>query len=324
MIGASAFWLLYTLQIIRGDLTVIDCLLIVVLLETAIQSGLIPVNTSYRELFEKTTVPVIIVDDNLQARYTSGGALPVSYEAMCSAQSGSVVIGNTMLSLAEIRAGKVLWQDDVTRLNEQRKELDEMREELSEEAELIRAETEIKEKQAQADEKNRLYDKIAREVREKLDILDGLISKVEAGEMVKENLARVAVIGSYVKRRGNMLLVANKSEKLQFRELENALRESLENLKLLKVDATIIAVGSGWIALHETLKAYDLYESVIEGILDGISAIFVRVTENKLSIQIGMHEGVSTERIEGLSNGEDVVVEVEENDVYIDLKLGEL
>ena len=48
MIGAIAFWLLYTLKIINGDLTVIDCILIGSLLETAIQSGLIHTNSSVR------------------------------------------------------------------------------------------------------------------------------------------------------------------------------------------------------------------------------------------------------------------------------------
>jgi hypothetical protein len=74
MLGAIVFWLLYTFKVINVDLTVIDCLLIGSLLESALQTGLIQTNTNYRELFEKTTVPVIIVDGHYQARYTSGGA----------------------------------------------------------------------------------------------------------------------------------------------------------------------------------------------------------------------------------------------------------
>ncbi|MBO5908564.1 MAG: hypothetical protein J6Q67_02115, partial [Clostridia bacterium] len=169
MIGAIAFWLLYTFKVINGDLTVIDCLIITALLESAIQTGLIPTNSNYRELFEKTTVPVIVVDKDYQARYVSGSALPVSEENMRNTVNGSITLDNTLLSSAPIMAGRVVWQDDITALNLQRQELSDICESLSEESELIKVETEIKEKQAQADEKNRLYDKIAYDVSSQLE-----------------------------------------------------------------------------------------------------------------------------------------------------------
>ena len=107
MIGAIAFWLLYTFKIIRGDLTVIDCILIGALLETAIQSGLIHTNSGYRELFQSTTVSVVIVDEDFQARYTSGGAIPVDEASMRATKDGTVAFEDTLLSSAPIRAGRM-------------------------------------------------------------------------------------------------------------------------------------------------------------------------------------------------------------------------
>ena len=232
MIGAIIFWLLYTFRIINGDLTVIDCLIIGVLLETAIQSGLVPTNTSYRELFKRTTLPVIIVDEDYHICYSSGGSIPVDENSMRESAIHTVSLNDTILSSTPIRAGRVLWQDDVSELNKQREDLNNVREMLSEESVLISAETEIKEKQAQADEKNRLYDKIALEVKPELTILSNLLNKVEKGEDVKENLSRVAIIGSYIKRRGNLILLGNKSGNISIYEIESSMRESLENLKL--------------------------------------------------------------------------------------------
>ena len=326
MIGAIAFWLAYTFKLVNGDLTVIDCLLIGTLLETAIQSGLIPTNSNYRALFETTSVPVIIVDENYQARYTSGGAIPVDEKAMRESVNGTVTLGNTLLSSTKIRAGRVLWQDDVTELNKQREELDEVREMLSEEFVLITAETEIKEKQAQADEKNSLYDKIAREVKPQLVILSKLLNKVEQGENVKENLARVAVIGSYVKRRGNLLLLGNENGNIPLREMENALRESLDNLKLLGVETSLLVSGKGDVSLDYAIKAYDLYERVIEATLNNTTAIFTRVilgdNKLKLSLQLGVTEGVSENALMGISADGKLDIEIEDSDVYVDLILG--
>jgi hypothetical protein len=181
MLAAVAFWILYTFGIINVDLTVVDCLLIGALLESTLWLGLIPINSNYSELFEATTVPVIIVDKNYVSKYISGSATPVNEEEMRESEGGTVAIGNTLLSSAPIRAGRVLWQDDVTILNRQREELDEVRESLAEESVLIRAETEIKENQAKAEEKSRLYDRIARDVKPQLVIISSLLERAEGG-----------------------------------------------------------------------------------------------------------------------------------------------
>ena len=323
MLGAIAFWLLYTFRIINADLTVIDCLLIGALLESALGLGLIPTNSSYIELFESTSVPVIIVDEDWQAHYTSGGAVPVGCDEMKSSENGTVVLGNTLLSSAPIRAGRVLWQDDVMELNRQRSELDEIHGALAEESVLIRAETEIKEKQAQADEKNRLYDKIARDVKAQLEVLSVLLDKAERGENTRENLARVAVIGSYVKRRGNLLLLSGESKEISVRELENALRESSENLRLLDIDIALVVSTERHISVAHAVKAYDLYEKTVEAALDGLTAMFIRLTEMngrlKLSLQLGISGSGVEQALAAISSEDGFHIEIEDGDVYVDI-----
>ena len=325
-IAAVAFWVLYTAGLIKGDLTVIDCIIIGTLLETAIQTGLIPTNTSHKELFASTTVPVIIVDGDYQVKYTSGSALPVSEEDMRATADAPVTLGDTVLSSAPITAGRVVWQDDVRELNRQREELDDVRQQLSEEGDLIEAENTIKERQAQADEKNRLYDKIAREVKPQLTVLTSLIEKAENGEDVKENLSRAAVIGSYVKRRGNLLLIGSEDGNVTLRELENALRESTENLQLLGADIALTVKGKGEIPLAYAIGAYDLYERVVEATLGGINAMFVRLTlqgeKLLLSLQLEVGEDLSENAITHLKADGKLTVEIEDNDIYVDLVMG--
>ena len=324
-IAAVAFWVLYTAGLIDGDLTVIDCIIIVTLLETAIQTGLIPTNTGHKELFKSTTVPVIIVDEDYQARYTSGGALPVSEEAMRASAEAPVSLGDTVLCSAPITAGRVVWQNDVAELNRQREDLDDVRARLAEEVDLIQAENEIKEKQAKADEQNSLYDKIAREVKPQLDILASLLEKAEKGENVKENLSRACVIGSYVKRRGNLLLLGNENENIPLRELENALRESGENLRLLGADIALTVKGEGNIPFAYAIRVYDLYEQVVESTMDILSAMFIRLAlKNEklvLSLQLGVNGNAEDALAKLVACGE-LSIEFEENDVYVDLVMG--
>jgi hypothetical protein len=265
------------------------------------------------------------VDKDYQARYTSGGALPVSEEMMRESAEAPINLGDTVLCSAPITAGRVVWQNDVSELNRQLEDLNDVRERLSEEGDLIQAENEIKEKQAKAEEQNRLYDKIAREVKPQLDILEALLNKAENGDNIKENLSRVAVIGTYVKRRGNLLLVGNENKAIPLCELENALRESSENLRLLGANIALDVNGKGDVPFDYAMHTYDLYECVVEATMDILNAMFIRLTLKEerlmLSLQLGVSDNAET-ALMGLAAKGELFIEVEDNDIYVDFVMG--
>ena len=244
---------------------------------------------------------------------------------MRASAEAPVILGDTVLYSASITAGRVAWQNDVAELNRQREDLDDVRARLAEEVDLIQAENEIKEKQAKAEEQNTLYDTIAREVKPQLDILASLLDKAEKGENVKENLSRVAVIGSYVKRRGNLLLLGNENKNIPLRELENALRESGENLRLLGADIALTVKGEGNVPFAYAIRVYDLYEQVVESTMDILSAMFIRLTlkDEKLvlSLQLGVN-GNAEAALASLKTYSELSIEFEGNDVYVDLVMG--
>ena len=323
---AIVFWILYATEVIEADLTIMDCLIIIALLESAMQTGLIPINTNYREVFESTTIPVAIIDDGYLAKYRSGGATSFSKEDMLATTIGAVPMGDKILSSSPIRGGRVVWQDDVEELNQQRLELDEIHESLAEEGTLIQAENEIKEKQAQADEKSLLYDKIAREVSTQLTKVLGLLSIVESGKATKKNLAQIAVIGTYIKRRGNLILLNNENEFVSASELANAFRESTDNLKLLGISSAFDVMVDGEIPLCDALKAYDLYEKIIETLLEDLSAVFVRLKVLsggvKLTLELGAKTQISMDRLGFIAVSDEVNVELDDEDIFVTLTLG--
>ena len=179
MAFAALFWIGYSMKLYNCDLTIMDCLIIVLLLESAIQSGLLPSNTRYQEVFDSTTVPVLIVDGEYQTHYVSGAALPVSEAQMRQSAGGTVDLGDALLSSAPIKAGHVVWQNDITKLNELRSRLQSTLEQLGEENTLLQAELELMEKRAKADEQNRLYDRIASEVEPQLIKAEQLLRRIE-------------------------------------------------------------------------------------------------------------------------------------------------
>ena len=323
---AIVFWILYATEVIEADLTIIDCLIIIALLESAMQTGLIPINTNYREIFESTTIPVAIIDNGYVTKYRSGGATSFSKEDMLATATGVVSMGNKILSSSPIRGGRVVWQDDVEELNQQRLELDEIHESLAEEGTLIQAENEIKEKQAQADEKSLLYDKVAREVSTQLTKVLGLLSIAENEKATKKNLAQIAIIGTYIKRRGNLILLNNENEFVSASELASAFRESSDNLKLLGISSAFDVIVDGEIPLCDALKAYDLYEEIIEALLGDLSAVFVRLKVLhggvKLTLELGAKTQISMDRLGFIAVSDEVNVELDDEDIFVTLTLG--
>ncbi len=325
MLGAIVFWILYTCKIINCDLTAMDCLIITCLLESAIQSGMIPSNTKHSELFEITTVPVLIVDQNFQPHYVSGAALPLAEADISRTQVGAVHMGNTLLRSAPITAGRVVWQDDITEQNTLKEQLQDIRDQMSEENTLLQAEVELTERKAKVDEQNRLYDRIAQEVAPQLIRAEELLEQAAAEpKKARSILPQVCLLGCYIKRRGNLLLLGEENKQLSAAELEHCIRESLGNLRLGGVFTLLNSECADHLPVEQVVAIYDFYESVAERLLGKATAFLVNLKckagHVAMNIQIGCFEKIAEQEFEGLTfSCGSFRYEVMEEDVIISL-----
>lgn len=307
MLGAVVFWTMYCLGIFRScDLTVVDCLIISLLLESAIQSGLIPSNTNYDEIFRSSTVAAQIVDESYRPRIMSAVAVPLTVEQMKQAETETVNLGNTLLHSKPITAGHVLWQDDVTQINELMERLRDTREQLNQSNHLLQAELELKENQAKADEKNRLYDRISKEVAPQLVKVEEILKRIESEpEQAEKLMAKVCVIGSYIKRRGNLLLLWEENQRIDARELEYCIRESLDNLRLAKVFTSFECECAGELLPTHIIAVYDLYETLVESLLDNVTAMMIRLRcrdgQITIKLQVGCEEDIAQNSLDSIT-----------------------
>ena len=329
MAFAALFWIGYSMKLYNCDLTIMDCLIIVLLLESAIQSGLLPSNTRYQEVFDSTTVPVQIVDRDYQPHYVSGAALPVSEAQMRQSAGGTVDLGDALLSSAPIKAGHVVWQNDITKLNELRIRLKDTMEQLGEENTLLQAELELKEKRAKADEQNRLYDRIASEVEPQLIKAEQLLHRIEQEPENNRNLlAKLCVLGSFIKRRGNLLLLGEENGVIQARELEYCIRESMDNLTLSGVYTSFSSRCDGQLNLKSIVAAYDFYELLVERLLDEMSAMMVNLTctngKIRMNIQMGCTGEIAQQILDDLALPFGTITyEIMDEDIVLNLTITE-
>ena len=321
VLGIS-FWIAYSLGFIECDLTAVDSLIIIIMLEGAIQSGLIPSNMNYRELFVKSTIAAQIVDGAQQVHYASANAAPLDKAVMAQAQQQPIDLGNAILHSQAIHGGHIYWQDDVKAINDLADNLREANDTLGERYDLMKAEVALRERRLEAEEKSRLYDRIAQEIAPQLNKADELLQQSrEHPEKAKALLSQVCVISAYVKRRANLILLGEEKPIASARELESCLRESLDNLRLCGVITYLDCGCEGQCDVKQIIAAYGLFEDVTEKLLGQLSAMMVTAEYTNdafhLRIQAGCRETVSAPPTFML-NGRKIQCESQDEDLIID------
>lgn len=326
-IFAILFWAGYTAKLYVGDLTAVDCIFIVLLLEGAIQSGLIPSNMNYVVLFKQSTIAAQIVDKQYDVYYSSSNAKPLDADVLEQAKQGPVSLGHSILHGQEISGGYIFWQDDVKAIHELAEHLQETNEALGESNELLQAEVALKERRLQAEEKARLYDRIARDIAPQLSKADEMLQQSRMHpERAKEMLSQLCVISAYIKRRANLLLLGEEKDCASARELESCLRESLDNLRLCGVITYLDCHCDGQSAVKQMTAVYALFEQVVEHLLGQLSAMVVTVHCAQGSIRMRIQAGCKDTNPTGSDfalAGGTVTCETQDEDLIVEATIGQ-
>ena len=268
------------MQLIGGDIAAAQCLMFTGILESCIQCGLIQTNTGYQALFEAGSIGAQIVDTDYDTRYASSNAPKLSAEIMRSAESEAAKLdNNTLLRSSKIPGGHVLWQEDITDITALLEKLEENRKTIAESNDVEQENYKTKVKINTVREKNRLYDRLQAQTAHQIELLDQLLTKYEAQsdpEIRRSLLAKAAVIGAYIKRRGNLMFIGEKSNVTDTAELSACLNESFANLELMGVECAIDIPGKNSIYTRDAIRVYDFFEAVTEAAMDDLRFVWLK------------------------------------------------
>ena len=271
------------MQLIAGDLTAAQCLMFTGIFESCIRCGLIRVNTGYGTLFEAGTLGAQITDNDYTVRYTSANAQPIAQELMRAAENGAVSPDkNTLLKSHRISGGHVLWQEDIAEITALLEQLEENKEKIAQGNAIERENYEVRLKINSAREKNRLYGLLQQQTARQIALIGKLLARydAESDEAIRRRLlARIAVVGAYIKRRGNLMFIMEGSETVDIRELSRALDESFANMKLLGADCAVDCPTEGTLLCRDAARVYDFFEAVTEEAMQSLETVWLKVRE---------------------------------------------
>ena len=245
-------------------------LLYVCVWEACIQIGLLPTSADYDKLFTLSSVNAVIADMDGQMVYSAENAPSLTEPLIRAAAEQPVPVGeNRWLRWRPIPGGSVLWCEDLSEMLRLNGELERANEALAMRNAVLEAENEIRQTRARLEAANRLWDGIVKTIRPQLRVIGG---KLENREPSEEDLADVAFLGAYIKRRSNLALLAEGEDTLSTEELGLAVRESLAYLSLRGLLCDVREDGEERLSAAAVTAAYDAFEDAAEAALRGEGA----------------------------------------------------
>ena len=269
------------LRMIAGDITAFQCLFYTAVLESCIQCGLIQSNTNYKELFRISTIGAQITDDTFNVCYSAENARLVGKEIFESATVSPFIFHDGIrLSETPIWGGHVFWQENISDLLDTIEQLSGIREELKSYGSLLQEENKKKARVQKLTEQKRLYaqmrEKTANHV-ELVEILGTRLQKTDNVNEARKLLAQILTVGAYIKRRSNLIFLADEAGEVSANELLLCLNEAMANLRLLGVKCACSLDFAGSMNGDCAGAAFDFYETVVENAFHTLHALSVSV-----------------------------------------------
>ena len=251
-----------------------------VVLECCMQLGLIPTNAEYGKLFRNLSISAQITDRKGVPVYSSSSAVPLKKEQFFS-QSGSRIEEHTVLHKMKIPGGFGFWQDDMTELDRLNDELEEAKEGLAQEAELIRLKNELKEKQTKIKQRTLVYDTIAKCTQRQSQAISNFAErarKTSDPKIKDEFRRRITLLGAYIKRYANLMLLSQESDVISVGELGLSVSEVLRYLNYCGKPGEFIGNAACCVPAHTALAAFEAFETLIEDNYSCLQGVFVNLS----------------------------------------------
>ena len=285
------------IKVIAGDMTAVCCLLMAAIYQGCILCGLIQTISRYFELFQTSGgLDAEITDYSFQRYYHSGNFPELTPELRAIIIDRSFVQEEGIrINHIPIRGGHLFWSEDISVLLDQYQDIREQQEELTTRNRLLQKTYQKEAERRKAEEQNRLLNMIQNQTAGQLELLSQLMDELERTESREQYdwiLGKIVVVGTYLKRRKNLVLTQYTSDRnlLTMEDLRQSLAESCDSLKLCRIRAAYyVEKGNVQLNAEDILKCYDTFEWLVERLSDVMQSVFYRVSQIDDALRISVH-----------------------------------
>ena len=230
-----------TAYVVRFELVEYSAGLIFILVlcwQLYILTGLIPVNTQYEEVFRRSTVAMQILspnDERIAVSENAAEITPAMLEALKQNQHFSVM-EDVIMHLHQIPDGYMVWQTDLSQINQALRELQRLNAELEEEQDLLAQEIRVQSDEASVQARNNIYDCLSSEVAGQLVLLTALLSNES---LSTDDWNCICLIGTYIKRFCNLQLTYQEQQMIPISDLAISLQDMAKCMKNIGIRTSL-------------------------------------------------------------------------------------
>ncbi len=250
------------------DMTLFTCVVCILFWESCIQTKLIHSNMNHYGFFTTSDLGAHILTSEGRFVYSSNNAVPREDISFHQLKDHRTIERdqNKLHHMKDIIGGYVIWSSDITAIKVMIEELEILQNNLYKEIELLEKQNKEQERSLKVEKQNRLYDGILKETRLHYDRIHDII---EAGKSApleerRRTLIEIALISVFIKRKTNLLLMAERGEGLIAEEMVRFFHEAFQVLRILNIDCTFHTVDKIKINVNQGILIYDFFIEVME------------------------------------------------------------
>ncbi len=252
----------------ESDYTMTVGLFILLLFETCIRSGIIPVSSKYARLFAHSPLSMRITDkkgiESLSSEYaqTHDGAMYAN--AFTPSRLPRQYDETTLLFSDEIAGGYVYWKEDIAQVVRLHKEIEESVRRLEAANAVLAKEEAIQRAVSEEIARTQLMKRLEAEIAGHIERLNAMMEELERAQDQKKAMARIALLLCYVKRRSNLFFREQEAHTFQADELTLYMDELSEMAGYSGVGIVFTCELGGGVSTRRAAVFYDFFYSVLD------------------------------------------------------------
>ncbi|HZK44594.1 MAG TPA: histidine kinase N-terminal 7TM domain-containing protein [Syntrophomonadaceae bacterium] len=247
----------------QTDLTIITGIFTMLMFESCIRSGLIPVNTKYIDLFRRSPLKMQIINKRREVAIASALATPIDKEMIEKVIASSPVPllqeDESLLFANPIPGGYALWNEDVSKIQQLHREIKESLQMLTEANAMLAEEEKLKRYINEENAKKQLMDQLEAEIAANTEQLSTMIENLPYAEDRSRETTRIALLLCYLKRRCNLFFSEKETSTTTVDKLIAYIDELSEIVKYSNVEIATVNEIKGSLAIRHATLFYDFF-----------------------------------------------------------------
>lgn len=258
------------------------CFFLVAFFESLVYNHLLPSNSGHESFFALSSLHAGLADNdyNVRIKGREWDAPTPSMIKMAESWPLYIAENSNLLKCIPVSGGHLYWMEDVEELIRLNEKLAETGDYLEEERLMLDESVKLEESKRSTEEQNRLYDMVAKGLQPQLNDISRLLGELsEDEEKFRSQMKYIGILGSYIKRRSNLLLLAGMDKVIESSELKVSIEELFSYVSFNGVSC-MADIEQGLILPSEyALFVFELLGNVIEAAMPGLSALMTALRE---------------------------------------------